>query len=129
MKQRFLSAFLALALCLSLLPTAALANNASEPDPGGGSIAEITVTLRESSQETTTTEYSSTTGAFATAFENTSVSKIKLLKDVTLTTDDFDFYTAYVEGTLVLDLNGHALKFSPDVEIQKSGTLTVTLPL
>ena len=74
MKKRVLSMFMALALCLTLLPTAALAEGTAE------NVAEVTIS------DGTTTQHTDIEAAFTTAQAAESAS-VKLLKNVTLSKD------------------------------------------
>ena len=87
MKKRLLSAFMALALCLTLVPTAALAEGTAE------NVAEVTI-------GSATTQYDDIDAAFAAAQQAGSAT-VKLLADVTTTTQ-----IVVDSGTFTIDLNG-----------------------
>ena len=88
MKKRLLSAFMALALCLTLLPTAALAEETAETN-----VAEVTI-------GSTTKQYATLTEAITEA-QNSEGSTVKLLADVTTTSE-----IKVDSGTFTIDLNG-----------------------
>ena len=94
MKKRVLSMFMALALCLTLLPTAALAEETAE------NVAEVTI-------GSTTTQYTGIVDAF-TAAQGAESATVKLLKDVTIPTnaDGHSFGIELTGGNITLDLNG-----------------------
>ena len=95
MKKRVLSLFMALALCLTLLPTAALAEETAE------NVAEVTISGG------TPTQYADIEKAF-TAAQGAKSATVKLLKDVTIPTnaDGHSFGIQLTGGNITLDLNG-----------------------
>ena len=109
MKKRLLSAFMALALCLTLLPTAALAEETA------GNVAEVTA-------GSTTTQHTDIEAAF-TAAQAAESATVKLLADVTTTSEiEVD------SGTFTIDLNGKKLDgTSPfTLSVRENGNVTVT---
>ena len=109
MKKRILSAFMALALCLTLLPTAALAEETA------GNVAEVTA-------GSTTTQHTDIEAAF-TAAQAAESATVKLLADVTTTSEiEVD------SGTFTIDLNGKKLDgTSPfTLSVRENGNVTVT---
>ena len=86
---------MALALCLTLLPTAALAEETAETK-----VAEVTI-------DSTTTQYTNIVGAFADAQKAASAT-VKLLKNVTIPTDAHSecYGIDLTSGNITLDLNG-----------------------
>ena len=95
MKKRLLSAFMALALCLTLLPTAALAEETA------GNVAEVTISGG------TPTQYADIKEAF-TAAQGAESASVKLLTNVTIPKDDHDYSYGIqlTGGNITLDLNG-----------------------
>ena len=85
---------MALVLCLTLLPTAALAEETA------GNVAEVTI-------DGTTTQYTNIVGAFADAQKAASAT-VKLLKNVTIPTDAHSecYGIDLTSGNITLDLNG-----------------------
>ena len=85
---------MALALCLTLLPTAALAEETAE------NVAEVTI-------DSTPTQYTDIEKAF-TAAQGAESATVKLLKDVTIPTnaDGHSFGIELKGGNITLDLNG-----------------------
>lgn len=96
MKKRLLSAFMALALCLTLLPTAALAAETN--------VAEVTA-------GSTTTQYADIVAAFDAAQKAESAT-VKLLENVTIpkNTDGYSYGIRLKKGNITLDLNGHTIQ-------------------
>ena len=96
MKKRLLSAFMALALCLTLLPTAALAEETN--------VAEVTI-------NGTPTQYTNIVDAFADAQKAESAT-VKLLENVTIpkTADVYSYGIQLKSGNITLDLNGHTIQ-------------------
>ena len=92
MKKRVLSMFMALALCLTLLPTAALAEGAAE------NVAEVTIS------DGTTTQHTDIEAAF-TAAQAAESASVKLLKNVTLS-KEYNYGIQLKSGNITLDLNG-----------------------
>ena len=95
MKKRLLSAFMALALCLTLLPTPARAEETAETK-----VAEVTA-------GSTTAQYTNIVDAFAAAQGEESAT-VKLLKNVTIpkNTDGYSYGIQLTGGNITLDLNG-----------------------
>ena len=127
MKKRVLSAFMALALCLTLLPTAALAEG-----------AETVPTLNFcSSPPTVETIYNINGGGTATWTPGSNVAPNKLTLDSVVMNDDFNIVKVPANTEIVLigankitATNGKAIwaKNAP-LEITGSGSLEVTAPL
>ena len=94
MKKRILSCLMALALCLTLLPTAALAEGTAE------NVAEVTI-------DSTTTQYTGIVDAF-TAAQGAKSATVKLLENVTIpkTADVYSYGIELTSGNMTLDLNG-----------------------
>ena len=90
MKKRLLSAFMALALCLTLLPAPAWA---AETEGTAENVAEVTIS------DGTTTQHTDIEAASAT---------VKLLTDVTIpkNTDGYSYGIQLKSGNITLDLNG-----------------------
>ena len=99
MKKRLLSAFMALALCLTLLPTPARAEETAETK-----VAEVTA-------GSTTAQYTNIVDAFAAAQGEESAT-VKLLKNVTIpkNTDGYSYGIQLTGGNITLDLNGHTIQ-------------------
>ena len=95
MKKRSLSCLMALALCLTLLPTAALAEGTAE------NVAEVTIS------DGTTTQHTDIVAAFTAAQEAASAT-VKLLKNVTIpqNADSHSYGIRLKSGDITLDLNG-----------------------
>ena len=95
MKKRILSCLMALALCLTLLPTAALAEGTTE------NVAEVTIS------DGTTTQHTDIVAAFTAAQEAASAT-VKLLKNVTIpqNADSHSYGIRLKSGDITLDLNG-----------------------
>ena len=105
MKKRVLSAFMALALCLTLLPTAALADE-------GGETAETPITVG-------TGKYATLGAAFDAASNGDTV---RLNANVTLTG-----HVRLKNKSVTLDLNGYVLSSEDYSLVVESGaSLTVT---
>lgn len=100
MKKRLLSAFMALALCLTLLPTAALAEETAETK-----VAEVTISGG------TPTQYADIVAAFDAAQLEASAT-VKLLENVTIpkNTDGYSYGIRLKKGNITLDLNGHTIQ-------------------
>ena len=95
MKKRLLSAFMALALCLTLLPTAALAAETN--------VAEVTA-------GSTTTQYADIVAAFDAAQLEASAA-VKLLENVTIPKNaGYSYGIRLKKGNITLDLNGHTIQ-------------------
>ena len=99
MKKRLLSAFMALALCLTLLPTPARAEETAETK-----VAEVTA-------GSMTAQYTNIVDAFAAAQGEESAT-VKLLKNVTIpkNTDGYSYGIQLTGGNITLDLNGHTIQ-------------------
>ena len=107
MKKRLLSAFMALALCLTLLPAPAWAVEAENNvavQANTANVAEVTI-------GSTTTQYTNIDAAFAAAQAATSAT-VKLLADVTIPKNNYgDSYGIDLEsGNITLNLNGHTIQ-------------------
>ena len=103
MKKRVLSLLMALALCLTLLPAPALA----EETENNVAVQENTANVAEVTIDGTTTQYTNIVNAFADAQEAESAS-VKLLTNVTIPKDDHDYSYGIqlTGGNITLDLNG-----------------------
>ncbi len=104
MKKRLLSAFMALALCLTLLPTAALAEeteNNIAVQANTANVAEVTISAG------TPTQYTDIVAAFDAAQGAVSAT-VKLLKNVTIpqNADSHSYGIRLKSGDITLDLNG-----------------------
>ena len=90
---------MALVLCLTLLPTAALAEETAETK-----VAEVTA-------GSTTAQYTNIVDAFAAAQGEESAT-VKLLKNVTIpkNTDGYSYGIQLTGGNITLDLNGHTIQ-------------------
>ena len=99
MKKRVLSMFMALALCLTLLPAPARAEETAETK-----VAEVTA-------GSTTAQYTNIVDAFAAAQGEESAT-VKLLKNVTIpkNTDGYSYGIQLTGGNITLDLNGHTIQ-------------------
>lgn len=99
MKKRLLSAFMALALCLTLLPAPALAAETAETN-----VAEVTI-------GSTTKQYADIVAAFTAAQEAESAT-VKLLENVTIpkNSDGYSYGIQLTSGNITLDLNGHTIQ-------------------
>ena len=99
MKKRLLSAFMALALCLTLLPAPALAAETAETN-----VAEVTI-------GSTTTQYTNIVDAFANAQKAESAA-VKLLETVTIPKNKsgYSYGIQLTSGNITLDLNGHTIQ-------------------
>ena len=108
MKKRLLSAFMALALCLTLLPAPAWAaetENNIAVQANTANVAEVTVA------DGTVTQYAGIVDAF-TAAQGAESAAVKLLKDVTIPTnaDGYSFGIKLESGNITLDLNGRTIQ-------------------
>ena len=111
MKKRVLSMFMALTLCLTLLPTAALAEETN--------VAEVTISGG------TPTHYTDIEKAFAAAQGAVSAT-VKLLKNVTLS-KEHDYGIQLTGGNITLDLNGYVLSSEDSrLVVENGASLTVT---
>ena len=151
MKKRLLSAFMALALCLTLLPTAALAAEADAPE--GGTIVQeeqqekapaaespaVSEQAAGAVAEVDGTTYSDLIAAFDAAQEKPSAT-VKLLADVA--TNGLSSRThrgtgtgagnyIFEQGNVTFDLNGHTLTwtkydvYSTSLVVGDNGRLTI----
>ena len=107
MKKRVLSMFMALALCLTLLPTAALAEeteNNIAVQANTANVAEVTIDGK-------TTQYTDIVAAFDAAQLEASAT-VKLLKNVTIlkNADGYSYGIRLKSGDITLDLNGHTIQ-------------------
>lgn len=135
MKRKVWSLLLTLALCLSLLPAAAFAEDGgSESGESAKNVVSVTV-------GDVTTEYSNIFRAFESV-KNASSATIKLLDDVYLPEDENEGFEGFPgkikfesSGSVTLDLNGHLLTqanigftdgYTPNVIEMLYGTLTIT---
>ena len=106
MKKRVLSMLMALALCLTLLPTPVWAEeteNNIAAQANTANVAEVTINGK-------TTPYTDIDAAFAAAQQAGSAT-VKLLADVTISHDDYSGI-ALKKGNITLDLNGKTLSKS-----------------
>ena len=106
MKKRLLSAFMALALCLTLLPAPAWAaeteNNVNVAvQANTANVAEVTI-------DSTPTQYADIEKAF-TAAQTAVSATVKLLTDVTLS-KEYDYGIELTSGEITLDLNGRTIQ-------------------
>lgn len=107
MKKRLLSAFMALALCLTLLPTVALAEeteNNIAVQANTANVAEVTIDGK-------TTQYTDIVAAFDAAQLEASAT-VKLLENVTIpkNADGYSYGIRLKKGNITLDLNGHTIQ-------------------
>ena len=107
MKKRLLSAFMALALCLTLLPTAARAEeteNNIAVQANTANVAEVTI-------NGTPTQYADIVAAFDAAQLEASAT-VKLLENVTIpkNTDSYSYGIRLKKGNITLDLNGRTIQ-------------------
>lgn len=93
MKKRLLSAFMALALCLTLLPAPALAAETN--------VAEVTIDGK-------TAQYTNIVDAFDAAQGAVSAT-VKLLTDVTIS-KEYNYGIRLKKGNITLDLNGRTIQ-------------------
>ena len=106
MKKRVLSMFMALALCLTLLPAPVWAEeteNNIAAQANTANVAEVTI-------NGSTTPYTDIDAAFAAAQQAGSAT-VKLLADVTISHDDYSGI-ALKKGNITLDLSGKTLSKS-----------------
>ena len=87
---------MALALCLTLLPTAALA-----AETAGTNVAEVTI-------DSTPTQYADIEAAF-TAAQGAESASVKLLTNVTIS-KEYGYGIQLKSGNITLDLNGHTIQ-------------------
>lgn len=111
MKKRVLSMFMALALCLTLLPAPAWAAEADAPEGGAAQIGE--------------TVYSTLPDAVNAAKNGDT---IKLLSDVELSNEVGENGLSVSEGSFTLDLNNKTLKGAIWYQLlEVSGTANITI--
>ena len=103
MKKRLLSAFMALALCLTLLPASARA----EETENNIAVQANTANVAEVTAGSTTAQYTNIVDAFDAAQLKASAT-VKLLTDVTIpkNTDGYSYGIRLKKGNITLDLNG-----------------------
>lgn len=118
MKKRVLSMFMALALCLTLLPAPAWAAEADAPKGGA---AQVTTA------EGTERVYGSFKDAWSAAIESKG-STLKLLSDVELSKEVGQNGLPVSEGSFTLDLNNKTLKGAIWKQLlEVSGTANITI--
>ena len=118
MKKRVLSAFMALALCLTLLPAAAFAEDAEIAESGA---AQVT-TAGDTEQV-----YGSFNDAWSAAIKSEG-STLKLLSDVELSKEVGQNGLSVSEGSFTLDLNNKTLKGAIWKQLlEVSGTANITI--
>jgi len=118
MKKRVLSMFMALALCLTLLPAPAWAAEADAPEGGA---AQVTTA------EGTERVYGSFNDAWSAAIESKG-STLKLLSDVELSNEVGENGLSVSEGSFTLDLNNKTLKGAIWKQLLGvSGTANITI--
>ena len=118
MKKRVLSMFMALALCLTLLPAPAWAAEADAPEGGA---AQMTTA------EGTERVYGSFNDAWSAAIESKG-STLKLLSDVELSNEVGENGLSVSEGSFTLDLNNKTLKGAIWKQLLGvSGTANITI--
>ena len=106
MKKRLLSAFMALALCLTLLPAPALAEeteNNVAVQANTANVAEVTINGKP-------TQYTDIEKAF-TAAQKAESAAVKLLGNVTIPKNaGYSYGIRLKKGNITLDLNGHTIQ-------------------
>ena len=118
MKKRVLSMFMALALCLTLLPAPAWAAEADAPESDA---AQVTTA------EGTERVYGSFNDAWSAAIESKG-STLKLLSDVELPEEVGENGLSVSEGSFTLDLNNKTLKGAIWKQLlEVSGTANITI--
>ena len=118
MKKRVLNMFMALALCLTLLPAPAWAAEADAPEGGA---AQVTTA------EGTERVYGSFNDAWSAAIESKG-STLKLLSDVELSNEVGENGLSVSEGSFTLDLNNKTLKGAIWKQLLGvSGTANITI--
>ena len=118
MKKRVLSMFMALALCLTLLPAPAWA---AESDAPVGGAAQVTTA------EGTEQVYGSFNEAWSAAIKSKG-STLKLLSDVELSNEVGEKGLSVSEGSFTLDLNNKTLKGAIWKQLlEVSGTANITI--
>ena len=109
MKKRVLSMFMALALCFSMLPTAALAEGTEIAESGA---AQVTTA------EGTGQVYGSFNDAWSAAIKSEG-STLKLLSDVELSKEVGEDGLPVSEGSFTLDLNNKTLKGTCGIHVHR----------
>ena len=118
MKKRVLSMFMALALCLTLLPAPAWAAEADAPESG---VAQVTTA------EGTEQVYGSFNDAWSAAIKSKG-STLKLLSDVELPEEVGEDGLPVSEGSFTLDLNNKTLQGAIwNQLLEVSGTANITI--
>ena len=118
MKKRLLSAFMALALCLTLLPAAAFAEGAEIAESGAAQ-----VTTAEGAERV----YGSFNEAWSAAIKSKG-STLKLLSDVELPEEVGEDGLPVSEGSFTLDLNNKTLQGAIWKQLlEVSGTANITI--
>lgn len=118
MKKRVLSMFMALALCLTLLPAPAWAAEADAPEGGAAQVTTAGGTEQV---------YGSFNDAWSAAIESEG-STLKLLSDVELSTEVGEDGLPVSEGSFTLDLNNKTLKGAIWKQLlEVSGTANITI--
>ena len=118
MKKRVLSMFMALALCLTLLPAPAWA---AEADAPVGGAAQVTTA------EGTEQDYGSFNDAWSAAIESKG-STLRLLSDVELPEEVGENGLSVSEGSFTLDLNNKTLQGAIwNQLLEVSGTANITI--
>ena len=118
MKKRVLSMFMALALCLTLLPAPAWAAEADAPESGA-----VQVTTAEGTEQ----DYGSFKDAWSAAIKSEG-STLKLLSDVELPEEVGENGLSVSEGSFTLDLNNKTLKGAIWKQLlEVSGTANITI--
>ena len=118
MKKRLLSAFMALALCLTLLPAPAWAAEADAPEGGAAQVTTAGGTEQV---------YGSFNDAWSAAIESEG-STLKLLSDVELPEEVGEDGLPVSEGSFTLDLNNKTLQGAIWKQLlEVSGTANITI--
>ena len=118
MKKRVLSMFMALALCLTLLPTAAFAEGAEIAESGAAQVTTAGGTEQV---------YGSFNDAWSAAIESEG-STLKLLSDVELSKEVGEDGLPVSEGSFTLDLNNKTLMGAIwNQLLEVSGTANITI--
>lgn len=118
MKKRVLSMFMALALCLTLLPAPAWAAEADAPEGGAAQVTTAGGTEQV---------YGSFNDAWSAAIESEG-STLKLLSDVELSKEVGQDGLPVSEGSFTLDLNNKTLKGAIWYQLlEVSGTANITI--
>ena len=118
MKKRVLSMFMALALCLTLLPAPAWAAEADAPESGA-----VQVTTAEGTEQ----DYGSFKDAWSAAIKSKG-STLKLLSDVDLSKKVGQDGLPVSEGSFTLDLNNKTLQGAIwNQLLEVSGTANITI--